>query len=133
MDTVDKEKIMLTALQRAVDALVGIMTSLDAPPETMEALKAGDLEHVCWWVSTHRAAAPNSERVERYQAARRELQEYKDREFPRGQAVHVDTGRYRGPGSVAARGECPPDQVAVLLENGNVWWYPIDHVRKEGE
>ena len=133
MDPAGKELIMLTAIQRAVDALVDILTTLHAPSETMDALKAGDIEHVCWWVSAHRASAPNSERVERYHAALRDLQEYKDREFPMGQSVHVSTGRYHGPGIVVANGQCPPDQVAVLLENGNVWWYPIDHVRKEGE
>lgn len=130
---ISAERLLMNTIQRTVDALVGIMTSLDAPAETMEALTAGDLEHVCWWVTTHRAAAANSERVERYHAARRELQEYKEREFGKGMRVRVDSGRYRGPGSVVADSQCPPDQVAVQLENGNVWWYPIDHVRKEGE
>lgn len=66
---ISTEQRLMNTLQRTVDALVGIMTSLDAPAETMEALTAGDLEHVCWWVTTHRAAAANSERVERDHAA----------------------------------------------------------------
>lgn len=53
----------------------------------------------------------------------------------RGQLVWVGSPRYHGPGifqeyvrndGVPQRG--PVWQCAVLLENGNTWWYPISHV-----
>jgi hypothetical protein len=63
-----------------------------------------------------------------YRAALAALTQEKERLFPGGTKVHVDCGRYKGPGIVAASVTCPPHQVAVRLGNGNIWWYPIESV-----
>ncbi len=47
--------------------------------------------------------------------------------FPLHKPVIVNCPRYRGHGvRVPDHGE-PPEQIAVRLENGNVWWYPIEN------
>jgi len=54
------------------------------------------------------------------------LRAWKVKTFPHGQIVRVDCkGRYEGYGIVERQDE-PPDKLAVRLENGNVWWYPLD-------
>lgn len=57
----------------------------------------------------------------------------KMREFPVGEVVHVDTSKskhsrtgYHGIGIVAYSDGCTYDEVVVLLENGNIWNYPIE-------
>ena len=67
------------------------------------------------WALAHRTAAI-------------ELNIAKDAEFPAGAPVYVDAPRYRGHGVVSRNCE-HPDTVAVRLENGNTWWYPIECVR----
>ena len=64
--------------------------------------------------------------AERYRNSVKALNEYRDDMFPKGEKVHVDTDRYRGPGIASRDSGCPPDQLPVLLENGNTWWYPIE-------
>jgi len=40
------------ALERAVSTLVSVLESFGAPQETMQALKSGDAEHVCFWAKS---------------------------------------------------------------------------------
>jgi hypothetical protein len=54
------------------------------------------------------------------------LQEARHREFPIGRGVRVVHERYNGYGMIVEDGGCPVDQLAVKLENGNTWWYPLD-------
>lgn len=44
-----------------------------------------------------------------------------------GRMVYVHCNQYQGYGT-ATRDDCWPDKVAVRIENGNVWWYPLDSV-----
>lgn len=64
--------------------------------------------------------------AERYRDSIKALNEYRDSMFPRGAKVCVDADQYRGPGIVAMDSNCRPDQLPVLLSNGNTWWYPIE-------
>jgi hypothetical protein len=57
-----------------------------------------------------------------------ELDIAKRRLFPPGKPVHVDAPRYHGYG-VATLTEGKADELAVRLENGNVWNYPIESCR----
>lgn len=65
----------------------------------------------------------------------RQLLSYKDKYFPLGAIVQVDTSgwenvdcsHYKGFGvSVGKCSECPPDKLAVRVESGNVWYYPLE-------
>lgn len=49
--------------------------------------------------------------------------------FPHGAEVLVNCERYKGPGIAVSDSQCPVDQVAVCLPNGNTWFYPIESVR----
>ena len=64
--------------------------------------------------------------AEHYRNSVEALRQYRDVVFPKGENVYVDTDRYRGPGVAARDSDCPPDQLPVLLGNGNTWWYPIE-------
>lgn len=44
--------------------------------------------------------------------------------FPLGTLVMVNCVKFQGFGTVAA-GACAPNQLPVLLDNGNVWFYDI--------
>lgn len=57
---------------------------------------------------------------------------WKVQAYPRGARVKVDCARYCGTGEVAydVTEACPIDHLAVKLENGNVWWYPIENCEK---
>ncbi len=57
-----------------------------------------------------------------------ELKDYRRCTFRKFRFVKVDCERFRGHGITIFQGEAPPDHVAVLLENGNTWWYPIESV-----
>lgn len=46
-----------------------------------------------------------------------------DEFFPMNRPVFVEGVKYRGYGCRVADTLCPPDYLAVLLENGNVWFY----------
>ena len=61
-----------------------------------------------------------------YRDSRKELSDFKGWRFAPGTQVTVDCERYKGPGVVAADYECPVDKLPVRLENGNVWWYPLE-------
>lgn len=64
--------------------------------------------------------------VDGYRNFAEALKQFRETKFKIGERVSVDAGRYRGPGIVASDSSCPPDQLPVRLENGNVWWYPIE-------
>lgn len=65
-------------------------------------------------------------RFRQFQTAKERLLETKQREFPVGRGVRVVHERYNGYGMIMADDGCPIDQLAVRLENGNTWWYPLD-------
>ena len=49
--------------------------------------------------------------------------------FPIGTKVMVNCpGRYVGPGIASNDSSVPVSQCAVLLPNGNTWWYPLFEV-----
>lgn len=54
------------------------------------------------------------------------LRDYKNHRFQVGSKVRVNNPRFVGVGIVAFDADCQPDNLAVCLENGNVWWYPIE-------
>ena len=68
----------------------------------------------------------------RYRRALDELEKCKSERYYHGTPVMVDCPRYKGPGVAVTDNQCPPDQVAVSLENGNTWWYPMEAVRPNG-
>lgn len=63
--------------------------------------------------------------LKRYESALAALEKHKAERFYPGTKVNVKCQRYTGPGMAVTDNQCPPDQVAVKLENGNVWWYRI--------
>ena len=65
-------------------------------------------------------------RLQRFQEARDRLREARDAEFRPGRGARVINDRYNGYGLVVRDEGCPLDQIAVKLENGNTWWYPIE-------
>jgi hypothetical protein len=65
-------------------------------------------------------------RLRQFQTAKERLTEARQREFPAGRGVRVVHERYNGYGMVVVDDGCPIDQLAVKLENGNTWWYPLD-------
>lgn len=65
-------------------------------------------------------------RLRQYQTAKTRLTEAREREFPAGRGVRVVSDRYNGYGMIVDDDGCPVDQLAVKLENGNTWWYPLD-------
>lgn len=65
-------------------------------------------------------------RLRSYERVRDSLREARDVEFKPGRSVRVINERYHGYGMIVADDSCPLDQIAVQLENGNVWWYPVE-------
>lgn len=65
-------------------------------------------------------------RLRQYQTAKERLTEGRRAEFPSGRGVRVVHERYNGYGMIVDDDSCPVDQLAVKLENGNTWWYPLD-------
>jgi len=61
----------------------------------------------------------------RYEKARDALEKMKAVRFYHGTRVWVDYARYSGPGLAVTDHQCPPNMVAVQLENGNTWRCPI--------
>ena len=55
------------------------------------------------------------------------LRDYKNHRFPSGSMVQVNDPRFKGIGCVTMDDACPPDKLALTLESGNVWWYPIEN------
>lgn len=66
-------------------------------------------------------------RLAAFRKAAERLKEARDAEFKAGRAVRVnrESGHHLY-GLVTTNDGCPLDQLAVRLENGNVWWYPLD-------
>lgn len=64
-----------------------------------------------------------------YCDARRDLMRWADDHFPRDAVVWVQ-GQTRH-GIVSGHGDCPLDKLPVLMESGNVWWYPLTEIRLE--
>ena len=79
-------------------------------------------------LSPEKTCVPSGVLLGAYLAARDALENFKAQHFYHGAAVTVSCGRYVGPGTAVTDNQCPPDQVAVLLEHGNVWWYFLDDV-----
>src|SRR6267154_399905 len=65
-------------------------------------------------------------RLASFRKAQEWLKEARAAEFKAGRPVLVLHDRFRGYGLVADSADCPLDQLAVQLENGNTWWYPLD-------
>lgn len=65
-----------------------------------------------------------------FHAAKLELVRLGSHYFPRGTAVSVCCPRYNGYGFVVLSDSVQADQLAVILENGNVWHYPIACCRR---
>jgi hypothetical protein len=51
---------------------------------------------------------------------------WKRNAYPYKSYVYVSCTQYTGHGIVDNDGNCPVDKLAVRLENGNTWWYPLD-------
>ena len=62
----------------------------------------------------------------RWHELTRLIREWKDSEFPIGAVVYVDCAQYKGHGIVSADRDCRDDRLPVRLQNGNVWWYPVE-------
>ena len=69
--------------------------------------------------------------LDRWREASESLRQWKFENLPPGTAVIVDCKRYKGPGkTVPISHDCPTDCIPVLLPNENIWWYPIDVVKR---
>lgn len=65
-------------------------------------------------------------RLRSFERARDSLRDARDAELKAGRGVRVVNERYSGYGMIVGDNSCPLDQVAVKLENGNTWWYPVE-------
>ena len=55
----------------------------------------------------------------------------KHKEFPSGSKVKVDCDQYNGVGEVTYYNwDLPIDKIPVLLQNGNIWYYPFINCKK---
>jgi hypothetical protein len=54
------------------------------------------------------------------------VEEWKARHLRPGMFVKVNDTRFRGHGFIVMNSGCPVHEVPVKLENGNVWWYPVE-------
>lgn len=61
-----------------------------------------------------------------YRETGRLLERDREQLFPRGCVVRVEHNRFTGLGLVAYSEDCPLDQLPVLLESGNIWWYELE-------
>lgn len=68
-----------------------------------------------------------AELVIKYKLLACRLKDYRDHVFKQGSRVKVDNPRFTGIGEVACQYDLQPDLLAVTLENGNTWWYPIEN------
>ena len=76
-------------------------------PEGQGAVRSGDL--LCRWRELTKV-----------------IQERKAALFPVGAIVYVECPQYNGYGIATADSDCRDDLLPVKLENGNVWWYPME-------
>ena len=72
--------------------------------------------------------------LDRWREASKSLLEERIENLPVGIAVVVDCPQYKGPGIIVPTSQdCPPDKIPVLLPNENIWWYPIDMVKRSND
>ena len=67
-----------------------------------------------------------SDLLGRWREMTNSIREWKRTAFPHRSIVKVNAPSYKGYGIVMATGECDTDKLAVMLENGNTWWYPVE-------
>jgi hypothetical protein len=65
-----------------------------------------------------------------YRAIGQWLRSYAQDQFPLGEVVRVDADSYKGFGIIDSYCDLSPANVAVRLENGNVWHYPVETVAR---
>lgn len=68
-----------------------------------------------------------NDRIDRYHLAAKALEEARAIEFKPQTPVRIHDVRFKGYGLVLADESCPMDKLSVLLENGNIWWYPLEN------
>lgn len=66
--------------------------------------------------------------IRAYHEIEAKLMAYRRCHFRHRGFVKVDCSQFHGYGFAVLSSDVPPDRVAVHLENGNTWWYPIDAV-----
>lgn len=64
--------------------------------------------------------------VANYDRAAKKLLDYKASELPPNTVVYVECDQYTGYGISVLNDGVKPNQIAVKLENGNTWWYPVE-------
>ena len=70
---------------------------------------------------------PLAEEVLLFRAIAEDLRRFRQTWYPAGKVVQVECGQFKGYGITAGQDDsAPADQLPVRLENGNVWWYPIE-------
>lgn len=74
----------------------------------------------------HTIAVGSGEWLGRWREMEQSIREWKRKAFPHRCIVKVNCDRYKGYGVVIASSECETDKLAVMLENGNTWWYPVE-------
>jgi len=78
------------------------------------------------WFKEH-ARLPR--KIKAFSHLRQELFRVRQLLFPANTVVLVACPQYHGEAIVSHNNEdVRPDQLACLLENGNVWWYPLDTI-----
>lgn len=55
-----------------------------------------------------------------------QMRAQKNATFPVGSLVQVESERFHGIGIVSIDESCPLEKLAVRVESGNVWWYPVE-------
>lgn len=65
------------------------------------------------------------ELVANYIRAKVLLEKWKQDTFPPRTVVCVECPQYKGFGIATMEDGTRPEQLAVRLENGNIWWYPV--------
>jgi hypothetical protein len=63
-----------------------------------------------------------------WQSAVRDLMDYRKIHLPAGTRVLVSSPRYSGIGRMTPSVLCQPDEVSVMLPDGNIWTYRITEV-----
>src|ERR1035437_9703060 len=68
--------------------------------------------------------------LDRWRECEKALVKWRSKAFPCGSIVSVDCPQYRGKGRVVPSSQCPRDKGAVVLCNDNIWWYPLECVKR---
>ena len=58
------------------------------------------------------------------------LQQLRTGLFPQGSVVRIGDVQFCQLAIVFYDEDCPPDQLPLLMESGNVWWYPIEQCNR---